>query len=104
MPCVYDDTAEVNAKTTTELRKLASLRKEQLDRVTDMLCRVLTFMESAPNMSRMPLVGDLLLLHPDLPVWWQHHKEADIRRQAIEVAESELKRVEDKLRKLREEE
>lgn len=101
MPCVYDESPEEKAAALQkEMKKLSDLRKEQLDLTTDMLCRVMGFIEANTGVN---LQQDLLQVHPTLSRWWDGHKEADRRRQAIEAAESELKQAEEKLRKLREE-
>ena len=53
-------------------------QKEELDKLTDMLCRMCRGTESAGRLSVLP---------PDVQVWWAEHKKADAAREAQERAE-----------------
>lgn len=50
-----------------------SVLKEKLDKVTDMLCRVLTVIETININGWVPLPVDI-------QIWWLKHKEADESR------------------------
>ena len=62
--------------------------KEKLDKVTALLCKVCSCMESAEDMYNPIQTGD----DPELIGWWENHKKQDAKRMIDEQAEKERKR------------
>lgn len=79
------------------------MMKEKLDYVTDMLCRVMVYAEKNSKDGCPFWDEELLALHPGLPKWWSDHKKADAKRREAEAVEYEIKHLQAKLARLKEE-
>lgn len=78
-------------KAKTELSMDAVKYKVELDRVTAMLCGLLTDVEETDSV----YLTEYLTVNPDLGVWWENHKRQDAQRKqdALEAAMTELKKI-----------
>lgn len=90
--------------TLAKHKEVLDEKQHQLDYVTDMLCRVMTFAEK-PTMpvTAGGLIDRVLELHPGLPKWWSDHKQKDEKRKALAAAELKVKQAMQELERLRKE-
>lgn len=89
MPCRYDETPEEQAA----CKKAANARlvkpyKDKLDKVTRLLCLVMTAADNAKSSSDL---NSVLLNNDELMDWWDEHRTADERRSINEAAELRAK-------------
>ena len=72
MPCTYTETPEEIALRENELNaKAIAPYKKKLDKVTRLLCQVLTDCE---------ILDDYIAKNEELKRWWEDHKKNDARR------------------------
>lgn len=60
--------------------------QERLDKVTRLLCELLTYMEKAYQKTTLKAIFNH---NPNIEDWWEEHKNADAKREAKEKKERE---------------
>lgn len=111
MPCTYDETPEeIEARRKKENEALIAPYKAETDRVTAMLCGLMTALEpittfvppvtkrghKSPVRKRLRIRGvngdggTTIDLDPELSAWWIKHQQADKRRKRDELRTAAL--------------
>ena len=92
MPCSYQETPdEIRAAEEARKKKLISPYKKELDKVTRLLCKVMTEVEKAErdeNVRDAEEVFDIIGSLADVQSWWKEHKKRDDIREKSEARES----------------
>lgn len=79
MPCTYTESAqEIAARQSATNRKLVAPYKRKLDKVTRLLCGVLTELEQPYLPERkFKAFKSAVMANPELVKWWAAHQKAD---------------------------
>lgn len=80
MPCRSDGYPDPKDEANGKLQSTIAKQKNEIDFLTNLLCEVLTGIESFASHD----FRTYLLARPKLNDWWQKHKKLDVARKAIE--------------------
>lgn len=104
MPCSYEESAEeIAAGQKAAKRKLIQPYKKELDKVTRLLCSVMTALDEAQedeNCTTSEDVFNIIGNMPSVQVWWKEHKKCDKIRMEKEEKNRVLSKLSEREKKI----
>jgi hypothetical protein len=91
MPCIYHESPEEIAARKKAHESQRDSYKQELDRVTNLLCRVMRGLQDSTPMETDDFYLAMLTRNKDLATWWERHKRMDAERKNQLIFEAKRK-------------